>query len=121
MAGDLVHFELPAEDTARARDSWASRFGWRFQPWSGPVEYHMTDGLRPGGAIYPRQSSERGPIIYFDSDDIDATLARVRELGGSVTQDRSPIPGVGWYAMCADSEGNVFGLFQNDESVPASA
>ena len=28
-----------------------------------------------------------------------------------------PIPHVGWFARCTDTEGNEFSLFQSDESV----
>ena len=118
MDGQLVHFELPADDAARATKFWKSLFGWKFQSWDGPVEYHMLSGNEPGGAIYPAQSGERGPVVYFGTSDIDAAVARVRELGASA-EDKQPIPGVGWFARCVDSEGNPFSLFQSDESVAA--
>lgn len=117
MAGNLVHFELPARDTARAKDFWGSLFGWKFQNREGPVEYHMTDGVEPGGAIYPTELGEStGPIVYFGTEAIDASVARVRELGGQA-EDKQPIPTVGWFARCQDTEGNAFSLFQSDESV----
>jgi uncharacterized protein len=117
MDGQLVHFELPARDTGRALNFWRSLFGWRFKPWSGPVEYHMLEGNEPGGAIYPSDEPPSGPIVYFGTSDIDAAIARARELGGSA-EDKQPIPGIGWFARCADTEGNSFSLFQSDESVP---
>jgi predicted enzyme related to lactoylglutathione lyase len=118
MPGRLVHFELPADDTSRALAFYGSLFGWTFEPWSGPVEYHQTQaGGGPGGAIYPSQEGERGPIVYFDTDDIAATVQRVRDLGGSA-DDPQPIPGIGWFSRCRDTEGNPISLFQADESVP---
>ncbi|MFN2472290.1 MAG: VOC family protein [Gaiellaceae bacterium] len=116
MKGKIVHIELPAEDTGRARTFWSELFGWKFQDWEGPIEYHMFEG-EPGGAIYPTQEAERGPVVYFEADEIDNEIAHVRELGGQA-EDKSPIPGVGWYARCHDTEGNQFSLFENDESVP---
>ena len=119
MPGRLVHFELPAERTERAREFWGSLFGWTFSSWDAPVEDHMTQaGGDPGGAIYPSQQGERGPVVYFDVDDMDATVARVRELGGEA-DDAMAIPGVGWFARCSDTEGNRFSLFKSDETVPA--
>jgi uncharacterized protein len=120
MAGRLVHFELPADDTARARDFWSSLFGWSFQGWEGPIEYHMTEGVEPGGAIYPSQEGERGPIVYFAVDDIDEALARVRDLGGKA-DDKRPIPGIGWTSRAEDTEGNRFSLYQDDSSAPGAA
>ena len=116
MEGQLVHFELPAEDAGRAKEFWKSLFGWKFREWSGPVEYHMLDGTEPGGAIYPSEQPGTGPIVYFGTGDIDKAIARARELGGSA-DDKQPIPGIGWFARCRDTEGNEFSLFQSDESV----
>jgi predicted enzyme related to lactoylglutathione lyase len=115
VAGNLVHFELAAKDTARAKQFWSSLLGWRFQePWGG-MEYHMMEGLQPGGAIM--EGEPGNAVIYFDTDDIDASIGRVRELGGKA-DDKQPIPTIGWFARCQDSEGNSFSLFHSDESVP---
>ncbi len=114
----VVHMELPAAETARAKRFYESVFDWRFRSSDAPIEYHMTEGVEPVGAIYPRQGDEQGPIVYFDTDDIDASLARVRELGGEA-DEKQPIPEFGWFARCRDPEGNAFSLFQSDESVPA--
>jgi uncharacterized protein len=117
MKGKLVHIELPADDTGRARSFWSDLAGWQYQSWDGPVEYHMFQG-DPGGAIYPRQEGETGIIVYFESDDIDADIDKIKSLGGSADA-KQPIPGIGWYARAKDTEGNPFSLFQSDESVPA--
>ena len=121
MPGRLVHFELPAQDAERAKTFWSSLFGWSFDDAQMEgIEYHMTHaGGDPGGAVYPSESGERGPIVYFDTDDIDAAVARVRELGAEA-EDKLPIPGVGWFARCRDTEGNAFSLFQGDESAPGA-
>ena len=116
MAGKLVHFELPSSDTARARDFWSGLFGWKFSSWEEPVEYHMTEGMEPVGAIFRAEQTRPGNLIaYFDTDDIDGSLGRVRELGGEA-DEKQPIPGIGWFARCKDSEGNAFSLYQNDSS-----
>jgi uncharacterized protein len=120
MAGQLVYFEVPAQDADRAQTFYEDLFGWKFQSWEGPMDYRMVDGAQPGGAIYPSQEGERDPIVYFDTDDIDATLARVRELGGEA-EEKMPIPGIGWMARTKDTEGNSISLFQSDESAPAPA
>jgi uncharacterized protein len=81
------------------------------------MEYYMVrTGEDQGGAVYPAETPSKDIIIYFDTDDIDASIAKVRELGGKA-DDKSPIPQVGWFAHCADPEGHAFSLFQSDESV----
>jgi predicted enzyme related to lactoylglutathione lyase len=119
MKGKLVHIELPADDTGRAKQFWGQLAGWEFKTWEGQMEYNMFEG-DPGGGIYPRQQGEHGPIVYFETDDIDGELARVRDLGGSA-EGKQAIPTIGWYAHCKDTEGNSFSLYQSDESVPAPA
>ena len=104
----IVWFELPADDTGRAQGFYGDLFGWTFQPLEGPMEYHMT--YEGGGAIYPGNGG-RGVLVYFGVPDIDASLARVSELGGQIGEVQE-MPGVGRYAVCADSEGNPFGLYQ---------
>jgi len=118
MAGKLVHFEIPAQDAARARSFWSGVFGWKFGDSAMPdMEYYMVQtSSDQGGAVYPQQEGERGPIVYFDTDDIDKTIAKARELGGKA-DDKQPIPHVGWFSRCVDTEGNEFSLFQSDESV----
>ena len=117
-SGKIVHIELPASDADRAQRFYSELFGWQFQD-SGMegIDYRMFHG-EPGGAVYPADNAGQGPIVYFETDDIDAELAKVRELGGEA-EDKQPIPGVGWFAGCKDAEGNSFSFFQSDESVPA--
>jgi predicted enzyme related to lactoylglutathione lyase len=115
MAGQMVHVEFPAGDTQKARDFWGGLFGWQFQAFEGsPSEYHMTQfSDTQGGAIMEAEGDKRGPRVYFDVDDINASTARVSELGGQ-GGDAMPVPSMGWFAVCSDSEGNEFGLWQTD-------
>ena len=99
MDGQLVHFELPAE-RRRSGDgsSGESLFGWKFQAWDGPVEYHML-AWRPSPAapIYPdSDSAGSGPIVYFGHfDDIDASIAKARDARRHRPTTKKPIPGIG--------------------------
>ena len=110
----IVHFELPAADVDRAKGFWSGVFGWTFAGMDGPFEYLMTQGEEPVGAIFKSDEAGSGPVVYMATDDIDATLAKVRENGGSA-DDKQPIPHIGWFAHCTDSEGNAFSLFQPDD------
>lgn len=112
MAGKPVHFEIPASDTSRAREFYGNLFGWEWQTMEGPVEYHMTRTSEDtGGAIFPGDPGAIRP--YFEVDDINAGVARVRELGGNA-DDPQPVPTMGWFATGSDPEGNPIGLWQTD-------
>ena len=114
MAGKLTHVEIGAADTDRAQGFWSGVFGWEVGPPMSPeMDYRMfRTGEDQGGAI--TASEEQGHLtVYFDTEDIDGTIAKVRELGGEAG-DKMPVPGYGWFAACRDTEGNAFSLWQGD-------
>ena len=74
-----------------------------------------SSGESQGGGLYQSDDRSGHLIVYFDTDDIDDSIEKVRDNGGEA-EDKQPIPGVGWFAGAKDSEGNAFSLFQSDES-----
>jgi uncharacterized protein len=52
--------------------------------------------------------------VTVEVPDLDAVIARVTAAGGRVVEPRAPIPGIGWYATCAEPGGLMFGLIQSD-------
>ena len=121
MGKKIVHVEFPAQDLDRAEKFWAGVGGWSFRDSGMPgIDYHMFQEGDQGGAVFTMPEgveAPKGTVIYYGSDDIDADLAKVRELGGEA-EDKQPIPSVGWFARCKDTEGNEFSFFQSDESAP---
>ena len=117
MPGQIVHIEIPADDTGKSKEFWGSLFGWQFQEFpGGPGEYHMTRlSESQGAAITNMEPGKKGTRAYFEVDDIDAGAARVNELGGKA-EAKMPVPNMGWFSTCTDPHGNDFGLWQNDES-----
>jgi predicted enzyme related to lactoylglutathione lyase len=118
MAGEIVHVEFPSEDADRAVRFWSGLFGWSFGDSGMPgIDYRMArTGEQSGAAIFADEESRDGhPRFYFSTDDIQASSAKVKELGGTA-EERAPVPGIGWFAVCADSEGNAFRLWQQDET-----
>ena len=63
MAGEMVHIEIPADDTEQARAFWGGLFGWEFQAFEGgPGEYYMVRiSDNSGGAITNMEGGKRGP------------------------------------------------------------
>ena len=45
-------------------------------------------------------------------DSIEKSLARAADLGGRKVEAKDEIPGIGWWAVIADTEGNDLGLFE---------
>jgi uncharacterized protein len=121
MAGEIVHIEIPADDTGKGREFYGGLFGWEFQSFPGPFEYHMAQlAEQQGAAVTDMEPGKRGTRAYFAVDDINAGAARVRELGGEANDPR-PVENMGWFSTCKDPHGNDFGLWQVDTSAPAES
>jgi predicted enzyme related to lactoylglutathione lyase len=123
MSGRVVHFEVPCEDVDRAQAFYKYAFGWTIMPMP-EMNYTMvstgpTGDQGPsapgyiGGGMLERDELFRGPVITVDVDDIDATLAKVEELGGKIVRPRQEVGQMGFTAYFTDTEGNLTGLWQN--------
>jgi len=115
MGKKVVHVEIPARDADRAQKFWEAVGGWSIGDSGMPgIDYRMFQEGDQGGAVFP---GDGALLVYYGSEDIDSDLATVREAGGDA-EDKQPIPGIGWFTRCKDTEGNPFALFQSDESAP---
>lgn len=115
MAGEVVHVEFPSGDADRAQAFWAGLFGWEFvNPGMPGMDYRMAQVSENAGvAVFASENRTGYPTIYLDTENIDESIDRVRELGGEA-DDRAPVPGHGWFASCRDVEGTAFHLWQRD-------
>jgi hypothetical protein len=52
----------------------------------------------------------------IDVPSVDKFLKKIVEAGGEVVQKKTAVPGVGYMAYCADTEGNIFGIMEEDTS-----
>jgi uncharacterized protein len=99
--------EFPADDPERARRFWHGVLGIELTPRppeTGSGWETDTEALRLGVHARGRGPGDTAALAYFPVSDIEAALARVRELGGTVIH-----PGERW-AVCRDSEGSPFAL-----------
>ncbi len=119
---NVVHFEIPADDVARARKFYGELFGWKIEKFSGdtPMEYWMINtGREEGqmgvdGGMLKREMPQQQTIIYIDVPSVDEAMGKVKSLGGQVVFPKMAIPGMGYFAVCLDPENNGFGLWENN-------
>jgi hypothetical protein len=67
------------------------------------------------GGLMPKPEHVPGPaawVTYLATDDVDATAAKAKQLGGSVLEPAFDVPSVGRIAVIADSTGAAVGLFK---------
>jgi predicted enzyme related to lactoylglutathione lyase len=116
MAGKVVHVEIGAADTDRAQRFWSGVFGWQVGPPMSPeMDYRMFQSADDQGGAIVATEQQGNLTVYLDTENIDASMAKIRELGGE-TGEKTPVPGHGWFAACRDTEGNAFSLWQGDET-----
>ena len=69
-----------------------------------------------GGAIMADDGSTKGPRVYFDVDDINAGVARVKELGGEASDAHGRSRAWAGSRRARTARAIDFGLWQTDPS-----
>ena len=115
----VEHFDLYADDPERAGKFYSDVFGWKIQKWEGPMDYWMVQtgpSDQPGidGGISKRQDSSDRIINTIGIPSVDEFTDKITAAGGRILAPKSAIPGVGWFAMCMDTEGNKFGIMEEN-------
>jgi uncharacterized glyoxalase superfamily protein PhnB len=112
LRGELGYFTLSAPDVERAAAFYGALFGWRFDPpgpgSAGHTYSHVGNTSLPFG--FHDDVADRSPHHYYRVDDLQAMVARVRELGGDVLDMTEYASGGN--ARCRDDQGIEFDLWQ---------
>lgn len=115
---DIVHFEIPADEIDRAKSFYASLFGWKFEQVSGMDYWFISTGGEGaiGGGMLKRKNPQHPITNYVDVASVEDYGKKVEMLGGKVVVPKMAVPHMGYFAVCLDTEGNLFGLWQTDSS-----
>src|SRR3989338_7752024 len=120
---NVVHFEIPAEDVERAKEFYTAAFGWKMNsmPEMGYTIIHTVEvdekqmpktiGAINGGML--KRTEEmciQSPVITISVKDIDASIDKVKQLGGKIVGEKMKVSNMGLAAYFKDPEGNVLGL-----------
>jgi predicted enzyme related to lactoylglutathione lyase len=107
--------EFPADDPDRARRFWSGLLGVALDERTaaqGSGWQAQSGGLTIGVHERGRGPGDTASLPYFTVGDMDAAVAKVSELGGTVIH-----PGAG-FSVCRDSEGSPFGLARAADATP---
>ncbi len=113
----IVHFEIPADDIERAKKFYTELFGWEIKK-DPAMDYYIinTTGEKPvDGGMMKRQHPQQQIINYIDVSCVDEYSAEVEKLGGKVVFPKTAVPGMGYFAVCLDTENNAFGLWETNK------
>ncbi len=117
MPASICWFEVPADDLGRAKKFYSSLFGWKFAKLPAAVQdyWHIDTGGKdasPDGGVFPRMHPKQTITVYVSVQSVDKAMAKVKKLGGTVCTEKTAVPGMGYFAICADQEENVFALWE---------
>lgn len=115
----VIHFEIPAADPEKLSAFYQKVFGWKFDKWPGPMEYWMVTTGKEGepginGGMMKKPGGIASTTNTIGVDSVDNAVAAVLKAGGKNIMPKTPIPTVGYFAYCEDTEGNMFGVMQAD-------
>jgi len=127
----IVHFEMPADDVERAKKFYTDLFGWKIEKWPGTsskdsssssMEYWIVSTTDDkgnktpiGGGLMKRQEQHQQITNFIDVNSVDEYSSKIEKLGGKVVVTKMAVPGMGYFAVCHDTENNSFGIWETNE------
>jgi uncharacterized protein len=111
--GKICYIELPSRDIKESSDFYQSVFGWHVRR-RGDGATAFDDGVGQVSGTWRTDrnpSSEIGMLVHIMVDDMEETIKKVKDHGGTIVQpvgmDAPEIT-----AHFRDPSGNTFGLYQ---------
>ena len=120
-----TYFDFTVKDLDQAKSFFEQVFDWKLEKFSGMrydyYRIHAGAENEPGidggiGAIADTPTAAGKPLtqVTIPVPSVDDFVARVEEAGGKVIEPKMPIPGIGWFAGCAEPGGLLFGVMEMD-------
>jgi predicted enzyme related to lactoylglutathione lyase len=117
----LVWFEIPTDDLERARKFYSALFGWKTKPFPGMTApeaqnyLHIDTGgadASPDGGMMKRMHPDQPITAYFSVPSVTKFVSKIEKLGGSMCKRKTAVPGMGYFAICQDTENNTFAIWE---------
>jgi predicted enzyme related to lactoylglutathione lyase len=110
----INYVEINVTDLAQAKRFYAEAFGWQFNDY-GPtyagIRSPQGDSVPEVGGLNGGQEVRTGgPLVLLYSTDLDASVAAVRDAGGTVVNGPYEFPG-GRRFHFTDPSGNELGVW----------
>lgn len=116
IPASIIWFEIPADNPARAQKFYGSLFGWKINAFPGMADYwHIDTGghdASPDGGMMTRKHPGQPITNYVRVPSVTRGMAKVVKLGGTICKPKTAVPQMGYFAICNDTEGNTFALWE---------
>jgi predicted enzyme related to lactoylglutathione lyase len=117
VSNKIMWLEMASTDIPASAKFYGDMFGWPIVT-DEAMDYTMTafEGDETGigfSKIDEAQGVTPGSVlVYVDVADVDAAIARAKELRAPIFMDKFEIPTVGWMAIFSDPGGNRIAIMQ---------
>jgi predicted enzyme related to lactoylglutathione lyase len=123
----IVYFQIPSDDIERSKKFYNELFGWTIDKMS---ESNTPEGMENwevtttddkgnkalGGGMSKRQMPQQQITNFIDVKSVDEYSSKAERLGGKIVVPKTVVPGMGYYAVCLDTENNSFGIYESDKN-----
>jgi uncharacterized protein len=105
----IQHIEWTTRHPSRLRTFFTSVFDWTFH--EAMPGYTLIEGL---GGIFEAPDPQMPTVItpYVNVRDLGETERRIMAAGGQIHKSKQEVPGMGWFTLFSDPDGNIIGLWQ---------
>jgi predicted enzyme related to lactoylglutathione lyase len=116
---NIVWFEIPADNLERAKTFYGKLFGWKIGAIPGMPDYLHIDtsgpDASPDGGMMNRKHPKQTVTNYVGVPSVTQAAAKVKKLGGEICMPKTAVPGMGYFVVCTDTEGNQFALWEHSK------
>ena len=123
----IVYFQIPSDDIERSKKFYSQLFGWKIDK---SPESNTPEGMENwtvtttddkgnqalGGGMSKRQMPQQQITNFIDVKSVDEYSSKVEKIGGKVVVSKKAVPGMGYFAVCLDTENNAFAIWESSES-----
>ncbi len=117
----ITHFEINSDDPLRAKKFYERAFDWKIEKWEGPMEYWVIEAGKEdeegiNGGLQKREEPDDQVFNYIQVPNVDKFKEKIEKAGGTIESPKIAVPGVGYFYMFKDTEGNKLGIMEEDEN-----
>jgi predicted enzyme related to lactoylglutathione lyase len=80
------------------------------------MQHNASRRLSSGGMMNRQNPQQQGITNYIGVKSVQEHSSKVERLGGKVIMQKTPVPGMGYFAVCTDTENNTFAIWETDDS-----
>ena len=115
--GIVIHVDFPNGDLRKVIQFYKSVFGWKVKKWGENrdcwiiipkqnVDYATNNRLVHWADL------ETNSINTIDVPSVDECMNKIIRNGGKIISPKTTLHGLGYVALCQDTEGNSFNIMQ---------